>query len=168
MPRTSGHSSPQIVQQREYPSPTDTTANIDGVAVLSTAIRTSFTDYIIYLRRSICRGFTREGSIDAASTDEQQLAASCGSPPPHLHKERGKLSFPKISDLTIDITVLTPYDAKITLKAREKPMNDGVEIMSLKPCVLKLVEDGYWLGHSKCLFSNLATLFLNVKDPLKL
>ncbi|XP_073107409.1 protein REDUCED CHLOROPLAST COVERAGE 3 isoform X2 [Elaeis guineensis] len=80
----------------------------------------------------------------------------------------------KVVPNVVDITVVTPYESKVTLKGistdrildvrkllashvetchltnysvthvgRDQRLNNGVEIMSLKPCVLRILEDDY-------------------------
>ncbi|KAG1327898.1 Protein TSS [Cocos nucifera] len=78
----------------------------------------------------------------------------------------------KVVPSVVDITVVTPYESKVTLKARGQRLNDGVEIMSLKPCVLRILEEDYTteeqaVAHVRRLLDIIActTVFGKPKDP---
>ncbi|KAG5021479.1 hypothetical protein JHK85_017821 [Glycine max] len=43
----------------------------------------------------------------------------------------------------VDITVVTPYDTQIVLKTKGQRLNDRVEVVTLKPCLLRMVEEDY-------------------------
>ncbi|KAH9666971.1 tetratricopeptide repeat (TPR)-like superfamily protein [Citrus sinensis] len=43
----------------------------------------------------------------------------------------------------LDITIITPYESQVVLKVRGQRLNDRVEVVTLKPCLLRMVEEDY-------------------------
>uniref|UniRef100_A0A0D9WAA5 Uncharacterized protein n=1 Tax=Leersia perrieri TaxID=77586 RepID=A0A0D9WAA5_9ORYZ len=54
----------------------------------------------------------------------------------------------KVVPSAIDVTVVTPCESQVTLKTRGQRLEDGVEIVSLKPCSLTIVEGRFMVKES--------------------
>ncbi|KAH9666917.1 tetratricopeptide repeat (TPR)-like superfamily protein [Citrus sinensis] len=49
----------------------------------------------------------------------------------------------KVVPSVLDITIITPYESQVILKVRGQRLNDRVEVVTLKPCLLRMVEEDY-------------------------
>ncbi|KAK9229464.1 hypothetical protein WN944_022426 [Citrus x changshan-huyou] len=46
----------------------------------------------------------------------------------------------KVVPSVLDITIITPYESQVVLKVKGQRLNDRVEVVTLKPCLLRIVE----------------------------
>nr|GMC61102.1 protein TSS [Ipomoea batatas] len=70
------------------------------------------------------------------------MAPKAGKAKPHKAKGEKKKKEEKVLPTVIEISVETP-ESQVTLKVRGPKLKDSVEIVSLKPCHLTMVEEQY-------------------------
>ncbi|KAM7472897.1 hypothetical protein LguiA_011080 [Lonicera macranthoides] len=71
------------------------------------------------------------------------MAPKTGKAKPHKAKGEKKKKEEKVLPTVIEITVETPDESQVMLKARGPRIKDSVEIVSLKPCQLTITEEDY-------------------------
>ncbi|GMN61594.1 hypothetical protein TIFTF001_030683 [Ficus carica] len=71
------------------------------------------------------------------------MAPKTGKAKPHKARGDKKKKEEKVLPTVIEITVETPDDSQVTLKVRGPRLKDSVDILSLKPCHLTIVEEDY-------------------------
>ncbi|EXB57988.1 hypothetical protein L484_001739 [Morus notabilis] len=76
------------------------------------------------------------------------MAPKTGKAKPHKAKGDKKKKEEKVLPTVIEITVETPDDSQVTLKVRGPRLKDSVDILSLKPCHLAIVEEDYTEEHA--------------------
>ncbi|XVF26534.1 hypothetical protein REPUB_Repub14bG0025500 [Reevesia pubescens] len=57
--------------------------------------------------------------------------------------EKNKKKEEKVVPSVLDITVITSYESQVILKVKGKILNEKVEVVTLKLCLFKMVEEDY-------------------------